>query len=205
MWDFDLYGDTVASQWGHASNWCAKGKVADGIPDNVLVHLFICKDNKWTHTGFGFRGESCECSSGVQHFAPMKKNRWTHWAVCACYADEYTGTNAAPVTPAFEPIKKGMKGERVKALQTRLLALGYSLPRYGADGDFGKETLAAVKAFQADHDIPDTGIVDQATQTALDGAKPVKYTVIVPDLTEAQADALTKQYPGAIKEERGND
>lgn len=32
----------------------------------------------------------------------------------------------------------------VKTLQNRLMALGYPLPKYGADGDFGNETQAAV-------------------------------------------------------------
>jgi len=45
-------------------------------------------------------------------------------------------------------LKKGMSGSDVKALQELLLQLGYSLPKYGADGDFGSETETAVKAFQ---------------------------------------------------------
>lgn len=45
------------------------------------------------------------------------------------------------------PLRKGSKGAKVKALQEALLAkYGKSiLPRYGADGDFGNETLAALK------------------------------------------------------------
>lgn len=198
---FDLYGDTCGVQYGTASNWCAKGEVKDGIPQGVIVCLFVFKNGKFTHTGLYYNGETMEASSGVQYSAKLS-TKWTHWAVAACFRDVY---QSAPSAPVFDAIKKGMKGERVKALQLRLLALGYSLPRYGADGDFGKETLAAVKAFQADHGLPDTGVVDQITQDALDGANPVLYTVIVPNLTEAQADALCLQYPGAIKEERGID
>lgn len=41
-------------------------------------------------------------------------------------------------------LKKGDKGAEVRALQTLLLAIGEQLPRYGADGDLGEETLAAV-------------------------------------------------------------
>jgi peptidoglycan hydrolase-like protein with peptidoglycan-binding domain len=32
----------------------------------------------------------------------------------------------------------------VQALQRRLIALGYPLPHFGADGDFGSECVAAI-------------------------------------------------------------
>ena len=36
-------------------------------------------------------------------------------------------------------------------IQQFLLAHGYTLPRFGADGKMGPETRAAIKAFQGDH------------------------------------------------------
>ena len=45
-------------------------------------------------------------------------------------------------------LKKGMKGSDVKTLQEKLMELGYKLPKYGADGEYGSETIEAVKAFQ---------------------------------------------------------
>jgi len=59
-------------------------------------------------------------------------------------------------------LSRGDKGDAVSELQARLIALGYSLPRWGADGDLGDETLNAVARFLADHgagyvdDDPDT-------------------------------------------------
>lgn len=45
----------------------------------------------------------------------------------------------------FFPLKKGSKGENVKDLQELILKINNKLlPRYGADGDFGSETEAAV-------------------------------------------------------------
>ena len=41
------------------------------------------------------------------------------------------------------------------------------LPEYGADGDFGKETEDAVKAFQKEKGLPVTGVYDAATEKAL--------------------------------------
>lgn len=43
-------------------------------------------------------------------------------------------------------------------MQERLLKLGYSLPRFGADGKFGDETEKALKAFQAKVGITTDGI-----------------------------------------------
>jgi len=45
------------------------------------------------------------------------------------------------------PLKKGSKGENVKRLQEALIAKygTQTLPKYGADGDFGTETINALK------------------------------------------------------------
>jgi N-acetyl-anhydromuramyl-L-alanine amidase AmpD len=49
--------------------------------------------------------------------------------------------------PISSALKNGSKGPAVLEIQTQLLALGYALPRFGADGDLGDETLAAYGAF----------------------------------------------------------
>ena len=62
---FQLYGQMVSTQWGASQNWCAKGTVKEGIPQGVLVCLFIFNGEKWTHTGLYFNGQTCEASNGV--------------------------------------------------------------------------------------------------------------------------------------------
>lgn len=52
-------------------------------------------------------------------------------------------------------------------IQRRLLALGHSLPKFGADGYMGDETRSAMKAFQRNAGLPDTGLPDDATLAAL--------------------------------------
>lgn len=64
-------------------------------------------------------------------------------------------------------LKKGDKGEAVKAMQQALMKAGWSFPRYGADGDFGSETEANVKGFQRIEGLPVTGVYDAATRSAL--------------------------------------
>lgn len=81
----DLIGEGATSQWNTAKNWEAKGLISDGLPKDVLVCLFYPKASepkKMAHTGFGYNGATCECSSGVQYFDVMK-SKWTHWAIPA--------------------------------------------------------------------------------------------------------------------------
>ena len=61
------------------------------------------------------------------------------------------------------PLKSGSKGAHVKALQEALIAkYGKSiLPKYGADGDFGSETIAALKKAG----LPD--VINEATYNVL--------------------------------------
>lgn len=48
-------------------------------------------------------------------------------------------------------LKRGDKGPAVTKLQNDLMALGYPLPRWGADGDLGGETLDAFAIFLREH------------------------------------------------------
>lgn len=77
-------------------------------------------------------------------------------------------------TPAPTPsklgdrvLKRGDEGEDVKELQADLMKLGYDLPKYGADGDFGSETEKAVRHFQQEHQLPEDGVMDDEDYTAL--------------------------------------
>ncbi|MCS3797161.1 peptidoglycan-binding protein [Niastella sp. OAS944] len=57
-----------------------------------------------------------------------------------------TKTKKATTATSSFPLKKGSKNELVKSLQLALIAKYGAgvLPRYGADGDFGSETVAAL-------------------------------------------------------------
>jgi hypothetical protein len=55
----------------------------------------------------------------------------------------------------------------VTLLQEDLMAAGYELPRFGADGGYGNETVDAVMAFQEDHDLLIDGSVGQESRGVL--------------------------------------
>ena len=59
-------------------------------------------------------------------------------------------------------------GGHVRLIQEALLALGYTLPLFGADGIFGNETETKVNAFQVDNGGKGDGIVGKETMHLLD-------------------------------------
>ena len=197
IFGWELKGAGATSQWNTKSNWKSKGLVADGIPQGVIVCLFYTEKGNpkvMAHTGLYYNGETCDCSSGVQHSKTLN-SKWTHWGVPACVdGDVPTPT---PPTPTKPTLKKGSSGQYVTLLQTELINRGYSCGKSGADGKFGNDTLAAVKAFQKDHGLTADGIVGPKTWAALDNAEPtVYYTVTIPHLTQAAANQLLTNYPG---------
>ena len=68
-------------------------------------------------------------------------------------------------------LKKGSKGESVKALQALLIGYGYSVGKAGADGDFGANTYKAVKAYQKAKGLTVDGCVGPITWGKLLGVK----------------------------------
>lgn len=64
---------------------------------------------------------------------------------------------------------KGMRSDAVKAMQQILLARGYELPKYGADGDYGGETENALLLFQEDMNLKPNAKCDPDTWSALLG------------------------------------
>ena len=76
----------------------------------------------------------------------------------------------SPVSPnpesvTFPILRKGMKGTAVVGLQERLRAIGFL--KGSADGVFGAETLAAVKAAQRNFGLDPDGVVGASTWNAL--------------------------------------
>ena len=225
MFGFDLEGEGATGQWNSKKNWCIKGDDMSAIPQGVIVNVFIwdSTNKNMKHTGIYYNGDTLECSNGVQLTSPMKKNRWTHWAVAKCFEKDMQNSPVEPPkTPVNEPakenpsmsyktIRRGNYGELVKQLQTKLQALGYNLGICGVDGDFGQATEKAVKAFQKAAGLTQDGVVGKNTWAALEQAvnaqqtapKVTYYTVTIPHQTDTEADAIIAKYPNAKKEKEG--
>lgn len=85
-----------------------------------------------------------------------------------------------PAAKTFEltmrQLRKGMKGDDVKALQQLLAANGYQCGAFGAnrdgaDGDFGANTEGMLIHYQCDHALKGDGIAGPATMASLLGVK----------------------------------
>ena len=79
-----------------------------------------------------------------------------------------TATPKATATPAPDNIlKEGSKGSDVKALQNKLIELGYLSGK--ADGVYGSKTTEAVKAFQRASKLTADGVAGEKTISKLEG------------------------------------
>lgn len=181
-----LYQEAVSAGMAHGT--------IESMPKVPGILLFIDEDpddNKtfMGHVGF-YYGNGYVCQSGGvitgYSYAPLKKG-WTHWAYAPWWIYDLPSETTPPVTPP--PTNTGLPGNApawfniadvpyygvgdrstgVKYMQQLLLALGYKLPKYNADGDFGKETLASLKAFQKDKKLEVDGICGPLTWSALLG------------------------------------
>ena len=62
----------------------------------------------------------------------------------------------------------GSKGRAVVEFQSRILGWDpEALPKFGADGDYGNETIAAVKRFQQEQGLDASGTIDGVTAALL--------------------------------------
>ena len=89
-------------------------------------------------------------------------------------------------------LQKGDSGEAVKTMQTMLIACGYSCGSTGADGDFGNNTLAGLKAFQTATGLTVDGVYGEKTKAALEKAYAAITTI---DNTKAIWDRLFAAIP----------
>lgn len=84
---------------------------------------------------------------------PAVENDFCASLMNRCHASERSPT----ISSIYQVLSKGSRGEDVAILQQRLSALGYNVGTI--DGIFGAKTEDAVKAFQRENGLPDTGAV----------------------------------------------
>ncbi len=156
----------------HGSNtmwnkYCtSKGTLQSGITLHPGTAVFLVNSAGSRHHVGLFIGDDTviEAKGTAYGVVTSKLSHWDEWGELTGvdYANEGSETVVAT-------LRKGDKGEDVRVLQTKLLALGYGLPKHGADGSYGAETAAAVMAFQTDKGLVVDGICGSVTQAALEG------------------------------------
>lgn len=112
----------------------------------------------------GTMGKTGSATGAHLHFGIKENGKWIDPAP---YLDKDYIKAVDTVKIEMNVLKRGAKGEQVKTLQRLLLALGYDLEGYGADGSFGGATERAVKAFQKAKKLTVDGSVGPATWNKL--------------------------------------
>lgn len=97
---------------------------------------------------------------------------WTSWGYCP-YITYEEPEQKKTVTLELPVLKKGAKGETVRAMQMLLIGYGCEMKSgdtvYGADASFGGATERALKAFQAANGLEADGSCGRKTWTKLLG------------------------------------
>ena len=174
-WAMKQHGISIAH--GSNSIWDRylqkKGKLTDTtvLPEGAAV--FTGTDRKkphiGTYTGNNLVTEASGANAGVIQ-TKLYGGKWKYWGlhknvtydflpgeqptqpqtqpIIQTKTQQTTQTQQTPQPTTNPTLRRGAKGEYVTQMQQALTAAGFSLPKYGMDGSFGKETLAALKAFQ---------------------------------------------------------
>lgn len=153
------YAKSKGAEWG----------TIDTIPD--IPGIAVRYDGHvGVYVGNGEVVEERGFNYGCQ-LTQLKGRGWKHWYKLPFIKYDENTPIEPPQTPTYKLgerlLKSGKKGEDVKELQTNLMALGYELPKYGADGEYGSETVDAVKAFQEEHELTPDGEYGSLTHKAM--------------------------------------
>lgn len=183
---FDCIGLIKAVLWGWSAEFGARydsNEVPDVSANNMILRCLDVSSNfsdiavgefVWMQGHCGIyigNGNVVESTpkwkNGVQITA-LSARRWLkHGKLPYLHYEEVKDT----VVIEMSILKKGADGPQVKTLQRLLLSLGYDLGRYGADGDFGNKTDAAVRAYQKANKLTVDGEVGKNTWSKLLGVK----------------------------------
>ena len=131
----------------------------------------------------------------------LSGRKWTHW-----YRLPWIDYGESALIKTYDlgerELRKGITGNDVKEMQTRLKELGYDLGKYGIDGDFGSDTQAAVMKFQQDTGLEANGVYDAETHEKLTGES-VKEAEKVEKIDGPTVEIVTKN-GGTVNVRVGN-
>lgn len=202
--------NTIWDKYCVAKGELVKGKRDDGRelkPGTAIFTHNVKKGNRGhigLYIGDGWVIEASGTINGVIK-SKLTISKWVEWGELK--GVDYDNVPADIITEpednmAYGTLRKGDKGPVVKYAQNLLIGKGYALPKYGADGDFGGETLNAVKAFQKANGLTADGVIGAKTWAKLqEEGPPEKYSVH--GLTKEQAEEILKLYPGCTMQIEG--
>jgi hypothetical protein len=158
-------GQVMGAHWqmlGYASVEALVEEARSGAAGQArLMTLYIGK----TGLAEALRERDWEAFARGYNGPGYKRNAYDA-KIAAAYR-HYAGSVAADGTPAPRTplLRRGSKGEAVRELQRRLMALGYGGE---ADGMYGPATAEIVRRFQADHGLPVDGVAGPQTMGVIE-------------------------------------
>ena len=206
---------TMFNSWTTDKGQLKNGKRTDGkeLKPGTAVFVWNEKKKRYSHVGLYIGGgwviEAACAKDGVCR-SKITNSKWEYWGELKGVEYDAQDSGGQPSEAdqqdAAQPtIRRGSKGTAVKTAQKLLTEKGYKLPKYGADGDFGSETEAAVKQFQKDWGLEQDGVIGPDTWKILNSAPAKKktYTVTITGLDKAAAQELCAKYKTASMKEEG--
>lgn len=173
-----------------------------GTTDIGHTGIVVKVTDKYVYTVEGNVNKEVKARSYAKSNAKIAGYGRPNWELAAGLPDTNPEPSPAPSTiPAptsHSTLHLGSKGTEVREMQNKLILHGFSLPRYGADADFGAETEAAVRNFQRANGLEVDGICGPKTWAALDKAPAEEYaayTVVRGDTLSA----IAKKYGTTVQ------
>lgn len=152
---YDWQDDGVGDNKGHSDHV----GIVVSVSNNMIKVIEGNMDDKVGYRNIAVNGKSIR-GFGEPNFASK--------ATKTSSTNKVSTSNKKSVCSIeLEILKKGSKGQSVKALQSILVKSGYSVGLSGVDGIFGSGTDKAVKKFQTAKKLESDGIVGKMTWTAL--------------------------------------
>ena len=158
----EVYDDEFELLWPETYSAIGKALGADSVIAKATQCgdlQFLCTDSKTKRSNRITHVAMVSSATEIVHA------RGTAYGVCTSPIKHYSGKVCA--ISRYNPecsLRIGMKGYRTLALQTKLNEQGATLT---VDGEFGNQTVKAVKDWQVNHGLPASGIADGATLTIL--------------------------------------
>lgn len=145
--------------WWHDAEYKPQpGDIIFFASRGVACHVGIVERRNGSYSVTTIEGNTSVSSNdnggAVMRRARTYGNPRGSWGILGFAHPPYNQGNGTTTAPAARSwLQKGDKGQEVKYLQSKLISLGYSCGKSGADGEFGTDTLNAVKRFQQDHGL----------------------------------------------------
>lgn len=165
-----------------ARGWHRSGAHTVGKNHSALAFCLAIDGDQADATDEAYRAIGELIEEGIRRGAIKPNPRitgHTDYAAKSCPGDRVYRDMAAKIGGAGKRdynygdrvLKEGIRGSDVKVWQNNLLEYDSSfLPDYGADGDFGEETVEFTREFQLEIGLKVDGVVGSDTRAAMENA-----------------------------------